>query len=107
MRNLFAAVLITLLFSSVASAADMAMQHSAVTPTVEIHSQGVIKAWDERKVSIAHQAIPALNWPPMIMSFQLPSSPLLTALPVGTAVDFSFLPVDGGYRLIAIATARQ
>lgn len=107
MRNLFAAVLITLLFSSVASAADMAMQHSAVTPTVEIHSQGVIKAWDERKVSIAHQAIPALNWPPMTMSFQLPSSPLLTALPVGTAVDFSFLPVDGGYQLVAVAAARQ
>jgi Cu(I)/Ag(I) efflux system protein CusF len=43
----------------------------------------------------------------MTMSFQLPSSLSLTALPVGTAVDFSFLPVDGGYRLIAIATARQ
>ncbi len=107
MRNLFAVVLITLLFSFVASAADMAMQHSAVKPDVEIHSQGVIKAWDERKVSIAHQAIPALNWPPMTMSFQLPSSPLLTALPVGTAVDFSFLSVDGGYQLVAVAAARQ
>ncbi|MGQ8776296.1 copper-binding protein [Serratia sp. NA_112.1] len=106
MRNLFAVVLITLFFSSVVSAADMAMQHSAVKPAVEIHSQGVIKAWDERKVSIAHQAIPALNWPPMTMSFQLPSSPSLTALPVGTEVDFSFLPVDGGYQLIAIAAAR-
>ncbi|WP_099065664.1 copper-binding protein [Serratia sp. BW106] len=107
MRNLFAVVLITLFFSSAASAADMAMQHSAVKPDVEIHSQGVIKAWDERKVSIAHQAIPALNWPPMTMSFQLPSSPLLTALPAGTAVDFSFLPVDGGYQLVAVAAARQ
>jgi len=107
MRNLFAVVLITLLFSFVASAADMAMQHSAVKPDVEIHSQGVIKAWDERKVSIAHQAIPALNWPPMTMSFQLPSSPSLTALPAGTAVDFSFLPVDGGYQLVAVAAARQ
>jgi len=107
MRNLFAAVLITLFFSSVASAADRAMQHSAVKPTVEIHSQGVIKAWDERKVSIRHQAIPALNWPPMTMSFLLPPSPSLTVLPVGTAVDFSFLPIDGGYQLIAIAATRQ
>jgi len=25
---------------------------------------------------------------------------------VGTEVDFSFLPIDGGYQLIAIAAAR-
>lgn len=106
MRNLFAVVLITLFFSSAASAADMAMQHSAAKPTAELHSQGIIKAWDERKVTIAHQAIPALNWPPMTMSFLLPSSPSLTALPVGTAVDFSFLPIDGGYQLMTIATAQ-
>jgi Cu(I)/Ag(I) efflux system protein CusF len=43
----------------------------------------------------------------MTMSFLLPSSPSLTVLPVGTAVDFSFLPIDGGYQLIAIAATRQ
>ena len=107
MRNVFAAVVIALFFSFSASAADMAMQDPAARTAVEIHSQGVVKSWDERKVSIAHQAIPALNWPPMTMSFQLPSSPLLTALPVGTAVDFSFLPVDGGYQLVAVAATRQ
>ena len=106
MRNVFAAVVIALFFSFSASAADMAMQDPAARTAVEIHSQGVVKSWDERKVSIAHQAIPALSWPPMTMSFLLPSSPSFAILPVGTEVDFSFLPIDGGYQLIAIATAR-
>ncbi|CAI2473949.1 copper-binding protein [Serratia liquefaciens] len=106
MRNVFAAVVIALFFSFSASAADMAMQDPAARTAVEIHSQGVVKSWDERKVSIAHQAIPALSWPPMTMSFLLPSSPSFAVLPVGTEVDFSFLPIDGGYQLIAIAVAR-
>lgn len=106
MRNVFAAVVIALFFSFSASAADMAMQDPAARTAVEIHSQGVVKSWDERKVSIAHQAIPALSWPPMTMSFLLPSSPSFAVLSVGTEVDFSFLPIDGGYQLIAIATAR-
>ena len=106
MRNVFAAVVIALFFSFSASAADMAMQDPAARTAVEIHSQGVVKSWDERKVSIAHQAIPALRWPPMTMSFLLPSSPSFAVLPVGTEVDFSFLPIDGGYQLIAIAAAR-
>lgn len=106
MRNVFAAVVIALFFSFSVSAADMAMQDPAARTAVEIHSQGVVKSWDERKVSIAHQAIPALSWPPMTMSFLLPSSPSFAVLPVGTEVDFSFLPIDGGYQLIAIATAR-
>lgn len=106
MRNVFAAVVIALFFSFSASAADMAMQDPAARTAVEIHSQGVVKSWDERKVSIAHQAIPALSWPPMTMSFLLPLSPSFAVLPVGTEVDFSFLPIDGGYQLIAIAAAR-
>ncbi|MFJ3002856.1 copper-binding protein [Serratia liquefaciens] len=106
MRNVFAAVVIALFFSFSASAADMAMQDPAARTAVEIHSQGVVKSWDERKVTIAHQAIPALSWPPMTMSFLLPSSPSFAVLPVGTEVDFSFLPIDGGYQLIAIAAAR-
>ena len=106
MRNVFAAVVIALFFSFSASAADMAMQDPAARTAVELHSQGVVKSWDERKVSIAHQAIPALSWPPMTMSFLLPSSPSFAVLPVGTEVDFSFLPIDGGYQLIAIAAAR-
>lgn len=106
MRNIFAAVVITLFFSFSASAADKAMQDPAAKTAVEIHSQGVVKSWDERKVSIAHQAIPALSWPPMTMSFLLPPSPSFPVLPVGTTVDFSFLPIDGGYQLIAIAATR-
>ncbi|QJW54471.1 Cation efflux system protein CusF [Serratia plymuthica] len=107
MRNVFVAVVFTLFFAFTSSAADRAMQDPAAKPTVEIHSQGIIKAWDVRKVSIAHQAIPALDWPPMTMSFLLPPAPSFAALPVGTAVDFSFLPIDGGYQLIAVAAARQ
>ncbi|MBL1188773.1 copper-binding protein [Escherichia coli] len=106
MRNVFAAVVIALFFSFSASAADMAMLYPAARTAVEIHSQGVVKSWDERKVSIAHQASPAHSWPPRTMSLLIPSAPSFAGLPVGTEVDFSFLPIDGGYQLIAIAAAR-
>jgi Cu(I)/Ag(I) efflux system protein CusF len=106
MRNLFAVVFFSAFFSSSVFAADMAMHQHGAEATSEIHSQGVIKAWGEQKVTIAHQAIPALSWPPMTMNFTQPK-PALAALPVSTQVDFSFLPVDGGYQLIAISASQQ
>ncbi|WP_416260521.1 copper-binding protein [Gibbsiella quercinecans] len=101
MRNLMAAMALFLLFSVAAPAAP------ALAPSsyAEIHAQGVIKAWRPQAVSIAHQAIPALNWPPMTMSFLLP--PPVSALPAGTPVDFSFRQVAGGYQLTAIHASQR
>lgn len=102
MRNLMAAMALFLLFPVAAPAAPAL----APSSSAEIHAQGVIKAWRPQAVSIAHQSIPALNWPPMTMSFLLPQ-PAVSALPAGTPVDFSFRQVAGGYQLTAIHASQR
>jgi Cu(I)/Ag(I) efflux system protein CusF len=109
MRNLFVvftAVFISLFLSSVVSAEEMQHHHHATQDAAVYHAKGVVKAWGEQKVLLAHPAIPALNWPPMTMNFLQPSSPL-PALAAGTAVDFSFRQVDGGYQLTAIGASQD
>lgn len=66
-------------------------------------ASGQIKAWHDTRVSIAHSAIPALNWPPMTMTFTLPDTLAAERLPIGTAVTFSFSQTDQGYLLTAIS----
>jgi Cu(I)/Ag(I) efflux system protein CusF len=74
-----------------------------VQPATPVYSaQGHIQAWGKKKVTIAHQAIAALNWPAMTMSFALPSSPVFTELAAGSAVHFSFIQTAQGYQLTAI-----
>ncbi|CNF57798.1 copper-binding protein [Yersinia bercovieri] len=79
------------------------MADSAATDADNYHSRGQIKAWSATSVSIAHTAIPALNWPPMTMSFDLPESLVAAPLPVGTPVTFSFRQTPQGYQLTAIS----
>ncbi|AHG18811.1 copper-binding protein [Chania multitudinisentens RB-25] len=107
MRNLFAIIFISLFLSSAAVAAEMQHhQHAAPAEATVYHSTGIVKAWGETKVLLAHPAIPALSWPPMTMNFLQPQPPL-PALAAGTAVDFSFHQVDGGYQLTAISASQQ
>ncbi len=106
MRNLITAVFISLFFSSFVSAEQMQHHQHDVQSTAVYHSKGTVKAWSERKVSLAHPAIPALNWPPMTMNFLQPQPPL-PALAAGTVVDFSFRQVDGGYQLTAISASQD
>ncbi|WP_174848867.1 copper-binding protein [Yersinia artesiana] len=79
------------------------MADTTTTHTNDYHSGGQIKAWNANSVSIAHSAIPALNWPPMSMSFDLPDNLAATPIPVGTQVTFSFRQTEQGYQLTAIS----
>lgn len=106
MRNLITAVFIFGLFSSSISAEEMQHHQHASQDAAVYHSTGTVKAWGERKVSLAHPAIPALNWPPMTMNFLQPQPPL-PALVAGTAVTFSFRQVEGGYQLTAISASQD
>lgn len=106
MRNLFTAIFISLFFSSFVSAEEMQHHQHATPSTAVYHTKGVVKAWGEQKVSLAHPAIPALSWPPMTMNFLQPQPPL-PALAAGTKVDFSFRQVDGGYQLTAISASQD
>ncbi|ENA3446138.1 copper-binding protein [Yersinia enterocolitica] len=79
------------------------MADTTTTNINDYHSGGQIKSWNANSVSIAHSAIPALNWPPMTMSFDLPNNLAATAIPVGTQVIFSFRQTEQGYQLTAIS----
>ncbi|RAT13790.1 hypothetical protein AU490_01745 [Lonsdalea populi] len=68
------------------------------------HTTGTVRAWSETTVSIAHQAVPALNWPAMTMRFDL-SQYQGKKFSAGQTISFSFRPYRNGYRLIS-ATAR-
>ncbi|HDM8439972.1 copper-binding protein [Yersinia enterocolitica] len=83
------------------------MADTTTTNINDYHSRGQIKAWNANSVSIAHSAIPALNWPPMTMSFDLPNNLAATSIPVGTQVTFSFRQTEQGYQLTAISAQQQ
>ncbi|MDQ8033576.1 MAG: copper-binding protein [Bordetella sp.] len=64
---------------------------TAASPAVS--ASGEVKAIDRdtNKVTIAHGAIPALNWPPMTMRFTITPQTRLDALKPGDKVDFTFI----------------
>ncbi len=74
---------------------DMAMTSSEATPEQQvIHASGVIKEIDlvNKKITIAHDAIPAISWPAMTMRFTFTTQDeSINALTVGAAVNFSFI----------------
>lgn len=84
----FIALSLTTLFS--AQAAEQAA--SSATQQL-VQAQGVVKEIDYQnsKVSIAHQAIPAISWPAMTMRFTFASANQLAAIKVGDQVNFSFV----------------
>ncbi|AWY44257.1 heat-shock protein HtpX [Pseudomonas putida] len=63
-------------------------------------AEGTIKAMDTTKhtVTLAHGAVPAVQWPPMTMAFSA-TQDQLKGLTVGDHVKFSFR-VDGGKATI-------
>lgn len=69
------------------------------------HSQGIIKKVSPAALSIAHHAIPALNWPPMTMQFSLPQGSNLPAVNVGDKVNFSFVQRGDGYQIVSLTPA--
>ncbi|HCW0703506.1 TPA: copper-binding protein [Klebsiella oxytoca] len=64
-------------------------------------ASGVIKAWRDDAVVIAHSPVPGLKWPAMTMSFALDGHQD-KKLPVGQQVDFTFRQTDSGYALVSI-----
>jgi Cu(I)/Ag(I) efflux system protein CusF len=56
---------------------------------------GVVKGLDapSSRIIISHEAIPAVQWPAMVMSFRI-SKELASGLKVGQKVEFEFEPKD-------------
>lgn len=101
MRNSLKAVLfgaISVVFS--ASLQAEAHQHDAMNAASNaaseqiIHGKGVVKAVDltNKKITISHDAIPAIGWPAMTMRFTFTNADeSISALKPGSQVDFSFV----------------
>lgn len=103
-----AALLFT--FSAFSATGDTAHHHhhhamnmSAEQPVWQ--SEGVVKKITDRQITIAHQAIGALNWPPMTMAFDRPAGQQTPVQP-GEKVAFSFTQTDSGYQLVRITPAQ-
>ncbi|MDM4221577.1 copper-binding protein [Klebsiella pasteurii] len=64
-------------------------------------ASGVIKAWRDNAVVIAHAPVAELNWPAMTMSFALGANHD-KKLAVGQKVDFTFRQTDSGYALVSM-----
>jgi len=66
---------------------------------------GVIKAIDtqQQKISISHEAIPEIKWPPMTMNFIFtPVADKVNTLKPGEAITFSFTQQGNDYVLQSI-----
>lgn len=86
------AALVLLAQPAVAQTDDHAghVGHAAPAAASAIEAVGVVRAVNAKagKVTLAHEAIPALKWPPMTMAFKVADPALLKDLAVGTKVRF-------------------
>ncbi|WP_047299972.1 copper-binding protein [Pseudomonas fluorescens] len=76
-------------------------QESKQTPVA--NAEGTIKAIDPAKhtVTLAHGAVPAVQWPPMTMAFSVDEDQL-SELKVGDRVSFSFRLEGGKATIVSI-----
>lgn len=113
MNSLSKIALFTLLSGAVfaAQAADphagMTMHEQPAAQAQGISGKGIIKAidMDSKKITIAHEAIPAVNWPPMTMRFTITPQTQLNNVKDGDSVDFTFVQ-QGNLSLLQEIRAR-
>jgi len=71
----------------------------------EVHkTSAVVKAVDQAngKVTLAHDQVKTLNWPPMTMSFGVKDKSLLNKLAVGKKVDVEFTQQGSSYVISSV-----
>lgn len=104
----YSALVIALLLPATAVLAqqkkgDMKPVDSAMNPSAEakvIHkATGVVKKVDSQTgvVTLAHEAVNSMNWPPMTMGFLVKDKMLFEKLIVGNKVSFEFMQDPKGY----------
>lgn len=64
---------------------------AAVLTEPEYQTRGVVVGVDADSLTLDHQAVPALKWPAMTMSFKLTDKKLAAGLKKAQTVDFSFI----------------
>ncbi|MGU3413417.1 copper-binding protein [Enterobacteriaceae bacterium C34A] len=95
------ALLVT--FIAPASAAETA---TTATSAPVYHVKGVVKAISANSLTLEHEAVPELQWPPMTMPFALAQNLVLPAVNIDDPVDFDVSLVDGRYEITALTVRR-
>jgi Cu(I)/Ag(I) efflux system membrane fusion protein len=62
---------------------------------------------EEGKINLAHEAIPALDWPAMQMDFKLKEGVALENLKAGDKVEFMLMESDDGFRITEIRSIME
>lgn len=72
-------------------------------PAKTVTGTGMVKNVDvaSHRLNLAHDAIPAIDWPAMQMTFAVAPEVDLSSLKAGQAVEFTLVPVGGGIYNIA------
>lgn len=67
-------------------------------------TSAVVKAVDQAngKVTLAHDQVKTLNWPPMTMSFRVKDKSLFDTLAVGKKVDVEFTREGANYVISSV-----
>lgn len=98
--------------------ADEAMHHdmagmSTDSPsplnTIIYQTRGKVVSLDAAQglITLAHEAVPALNWPAMTMPFRLADAALLKGVAVGQALEVGFVPEAGqSPRIVSLQTLK-
>lgn len=92
MKLIIGTTLVAALFvSAPVLASDTGRMHLAAGASQAAKTVGIVKGVDaaKGKASISHEAIPSLNWPPMVMNFKM-TPDMLAALKVGQRLEFEF-----------------
>ncbi|RNM21913.1 efflux RND transporter periplasmic adaptor subunit [Dickeya undicola] len=92
--------------SALTSFSDAPQNPSPTTATAkpvnDYQTKGVIKSINGKQVTLAHDAVPALDWPPMTMDFTFNGDTLPATLQPGMTVTFRFRLDDNGAQLLDI-----
>lgn len=94
---------------SVVLAAESHDHGAAPAATQGISATGTVKSVDATagKLVIAHDPIPALQWPAMVMGFRLADNALVGKVKAGDKVKFTLTPGEkGSYTVTAIEPTR-
>jgi Cu(I)/Ag(I) efflux system membrane fusion protein len=79
------------------------MESSAQSSATRVFStKGVIQEIAGSKITIAHEAVPALRWPAMVMRFTVESAELLEGFKTGDKVSFDFRPQGSDFIIVGM-----
>lgn len=75
---------------------------AATTPATTYETTGKVEKVAANSMTFSHQAVPALSWPAMTMTFSKPAADAFPDVKAGQTVRFSFKQSSDGYQLVSV-----